>query len=70
MDWMTATWRGAIIVLYFAIATVWVPDFIIGLGVVSDAPAFLRDLVVLVVWGAALGAGIYLLRRTQRQGLI
>lgn len=70
MDWITASWRGAIIVLYFAIATVWLPDFIIGLGAVADASPILRDLLVLVVWGAALGAGLYLLRRAQRQGLI
>jgi hypothetical protein len=70
MDWITASWRGAIIVLYFAIATVWLPDFIISLGAVADASPILRDLLVLVVWGAALGAGSYLLRRAQRQGLI
>lgn len=70
MDWMTAAWRGALIVLYFAIATVWLPDFIISLGAIADASTFLRDAIVLVVWGTALGAGIYLLRRAQRQGLI
>lgn len=70
MEWMTAAWRGTVVVLYFVITTVWLPDFIIGLGAVAEAPAILRDTVILVVWGTALGAGIYLLRRFQRQGLI
>ena len=68
MDWTTAAWRGALIVVYFAVATVWLPDFV--LGFFADAARAIRDLVALVIWGAALGAGMYLLRRFQRQGLI
>lgn len=70
MSWANATGRGLLIVLYFVIATVWLPDLVLGLGFVSEASRFLRDLIGLVVWGAALVAGLYLLRRFQRQGLI
>lgn len=68
MDWATAAWRGAVIVVYFAITTLWLPDVV--LGFFADAARPVRDLVALIIWGAALGAGMYLLRRFQRQGLI
>lgn len=70
MSWANAIGRGLLIVLYFVIATVWLPDFVLGLGFVAEASRFLRDLIALVVWGAALIAGLYLLRRLQRQALI
>ena len=70
MNWTTALWRGILVVLYFVVLTAWLPDKIVTLGAVADASRTLRDLIVLVVWGAALGSGLYLLRRAQRQGHI
>lgn len=70
MSWITAGWKGALVVVYLVIATVWLPDFVLGLGAVADLSRALRDLIVLVIWGAALGAGFYMLRRGQRQGII
>ena len=70
MTWANAIGRGVVVILYFIVATVWLPDFILGLGAVAEASDFLRDLIVLVVWGAALGAGMYGLRRAQERGLI
>lgn len=70
MNWNTALWRGFLIVLYFVILTVWLPDMVLGLGFVASASQNVRDLIVLVVWGSALGAGLYLLRRAQRLGFI
>jgi hypothetical protein len=70
MSWTTAGWRGALVVVYFVVATVWLPDFVLGLGAVADSSRTLRDLIVLVIWAGALGAGMYMLRRYQRQGLI
>ena len=70
VSWSSAVGRGLLIVLYFVIATVWVPDLVLGLSFVAEASRFVRDLVGLLVWGGALIAGLYLLRRAQRQGLI
>lgn len=70
MSWANAIGRGLVIVLYFAFTTVWLPNFVIHLRVVEDAPAMVSDLVVVVVWGGALVAGMYLLRLAQRRGLI
>lgn len=70
MNWITALWRGILVVLYFVVLTAWLPDKIVTLGAVAEASRTLRDLIVLVAWGAPLGAGLYLLRRAQRQGHI
>lgn len=70
MSWTTAWWKGLLVVLYFAVTTAWLPDFVLGLGAVADSSRVLRDLIVLVIWGVALGAGMYLLRRAQREGII
>jgi hypothetical protein len=70
MSWTTAGWKGFLVVLYFVVTTAWLPDFVLGLGAVADSSRALRDLIVLIVWGLALGAGMYMLRRAQRQGII
>jgi hypothetical protein len=70
MTWTNAIGRGVIIVLYFVIATVWLPDFVLSLGAVADASQLMRDLIVVTVWGIALVAGMYLLRQAQRRDLI
>jgi predicted tellurium resistance membrane protein TerC len=57
-------------VLYFIVATVWLPDFVLSLDAVASASETVRDFVVLVVWGGALVAGMYLLRWAQRRDLI
>jgi hypothetical protein len=70
VTWTTALWRGVAVFAYFTITTVWLPDVVISLSAVSDAPGLVRDLIVLIVWGVALGAGMYLLRRAQQRALI
>jgi hypothetical protein len=70
MTWANAIGRGTLIVAYFIVATVWLPDFVLNLGVFAEASEITRDVVVSVVWGGALFAGMFLLRRAQRRGLI
>lgn len=70
MTWKIASLKGLAIVLYFVIATVWLPDFVLRLGFVQTASDLLSDLVVLAVWGAALLGGMWALRIGQRKGLI
>ena len=70
MTWMNAYLRGLLIFAYFLVATVIVPNFVVRLDQIGRASAFVRDIVVLGVWGVGLVAGLYLLRRFQRSGLI
>jgi hypothetical protein len=70
VTWTTASMRAVAIVLYFIIATVWLPDFVLSLGFVESASEFLSDLVVTAVWAVALGGGIVALRIAQQRGLI
>jgi hypothetical protein len=69
LTWLDALGRGAIVVAYFVVATVWLPDFVLGLGFVQEATTLVRDAVTLAIWGIALGVGMYGLRMAQRRGL-
>ena len=70
MSWINAYLRGFIVFAYFLIATVIIPNLVLRLDAVGSASSFAQDLLVLAIWGTGLVAGIYLLRRFQRQGLI
>ena len=70
MTWMNAYLRGLLIFAYFVVATVIIPNIVVRLDVITGASSVVQDLVVLGVWGAGLVAGLYLLRRFQRTGLI
>lgn len=69
MTWIGASLRGLAIVLYFVVATVWLPDFVSRLGFVTGSD-LLGDLVVPAVWGVGLFGGIWMLRIGQRKGSI
>ena len=69
------TWSGAYavalaIVVYFIVATVWLPSWVLGLGLLADLPNLVRDLLGAGVWAVFLGVGIVGLRWGQRAGLI
>jgi hypothetical protein len=68
MSWSGALVLGLLIVGYFVVATVLLPNW--ALRLVSDASRTVRDAMVLVVWGIGFVAGLVLLRRTQARGLI
>jgi len=70
MSWRQGLIRGFVIFLYLALATVWLPDVVLQLDVVAEASVGIRDLVGLLVWGGAFVAGLWMLRRGQRRGLI
>ena len=70
MTWTGAWLRAFAILIYFFVATVWLPDFVLGLGPVTDASEFLRDLVLLAVWGGAFAGGLVVLRRGQKRGIV
>lgn len=70
MTWSGAAWRALSIFIYFVVASVCLPDFIISLDAVAGASAWLRDGLVTLVWVAALFGGLLVLRRMQQRGTI
>jgi uncharacterized membrane protein YkvA (DUF1232 family) len=70
VTWTTASLKAAAIVIYFVLATVWLPDFVLALGFIEDSSDFIGDLIVSAVWSTALLGGIWALRIGQRRGLI
>ena len=70
MSWINAYVRGLLIVAYFVVATVIVPNLVLRLDAVLSASDVIRDLLVLAVWGSGLVAGLWLLRLLQRRGTI
>lgn len=70
MTWQAAAWKGSVIVGYFIVATVWLPDVVLGLSFIQEASNFVRDAVASIVWTGAVLAGLVGLRRAQARGLI
>jgi len=70
MTWPAAAARALSIFVYFVVATVWLPSRVLRIGFIADANSFVEDLVVLIVWGAALSGGMYALRVAQRRKII
>ena len=70
MSWTNAYARGLLIFVYFVVATVIIPNLVIRLDSVARASSVVKDLAVLATWGTGLVAGLYLLWRFQRKGLI
>lgn len=68
MTWANALVRGLGIFLYFAVATVWIPNLVLKL--LADSSNLIQDLSVTLVWAVALGFGMWALRYAQRRGLI
>ena len=70
MTWTRAYGLGIGITLYFVIATIWLPSYVLKLGFVAGAPAVIRDTIGAGVWFVFLAVGFVGLRLAQRRGLI
>ena len=70
MSWIGAIGRGLLIVAFFFVGTVWIPDFVLKLDSIASASSLVSDLVVLVVWGGGFTGGLCLLRLAQRRGFV
>lgn len=70
MTWRQALGRGLLVVVYFAVATVWLPSWLVGLDPVASLPRAVVDLVAAASWAVFLTLGIIGLRRAQRRGWI
>ncbi len=58
------------IVLYFAVAAVWLPSELLGSSLLAGFASDVSDLVVLAVWGFGIGLGMWGLRQAQKRGWI
>jgi len=70
MSWTSAMARGLLIVAYFVIATVWLPDKVASIDAVEAATRVVRDVITAGVWAVTLTVGIWLLRLAQRRGMV
>jgi hypothetical protein len=70
MNWAVAGVAGVAIVIYFALATVWFPSWVLQLPAVAQASRRVADLVGTAAWGVFLGVGMWGLRVAQRRGWI
>jgi Na+-driven multidrug efflux pump len=61
--WRAAYGRAVIVFLYFAVAVVWLPSFIVS----SSTDEGFREIAVTVVWLAAFGGGLWGLVELQRR---
>ena len=65
-----AWWLAVVVFLYFAVATVWLPDYVINEPSLSSMPDLVKDLAASGAWFVALAAGIYSLRILQKRNRI
>jgi len=68
--WARAWWLAIIVFLYFAIGTVWLPDYVINEPTLKSMPGLLKDLAAAGAWFIALAVGIYSLRVLQKRGRV
>ncbi|NNC39850.1 MAG: c-type cytochrome [Acidimicrobiia bacterium] len=68
--WARAWWLAIILFLYFAIGTVWLPDYVINEPALKGMPELVKDLSAAGAWFIALAVGIYSLRFLQKRGRI
>ena len=66
MTWTRAYGIGIGIALYFIVATIWLPSFVLRMSIVASAPSVLRDLIGAGVWSVFLAIGLVALRLAQR----
>ncbi len=70
MSWAGAWLRSVVIVLFFVVATVWFPSWVLKLGPVAELEPALRDIIGTAAWVVPLAVGMWGLRRVQRAGRI
>lgn len=68
--WARAWWLAVIVFLYFAIGTVWLPDYVINEPALKEMPDLIKDLAASGAWFIALAVGIYALRFLQKKGRV
>lgn len=69
-DWPRAWLKAIVIFLFFTVATVILPSFLMEWGPVSRSDRIIQDLIGSGVWFVALVLGLWGLRRGQRERII
>lgn len=69
-SWWMAYGKALLVVLYFVLATVWLPSWVLGIGFVERAAPVLHDLAGAGAWAIAMAVGLWALRRSQARGWI
>ncbi len=69
-DWPRAWLKATVILLFFTIATVVIPSWVLEWGPVSRASRSLQDILGSGIWFVALALGIWGLWRAQRERII
>jgi mono/diheme cytochrome c family protein len=67
---LDAALKGSLIVIYFAVTTVFLPSLLLSTEVMGRLPQGLQDFVATAVWAGALGIGVLGLWWFQRQDRI
>ncbi len=62
--------KAVLIVVYFAVATVWLPSALLRSPLLSGAARAVLDTATVVIWGIFFGIGVAGLRRAQNKGWI
>ncbi len=70
ITWTSAWLKSAVIVVFFAVATMWLPSAVIAFRPVSTAPRIVQDLLASGIWFVALAVGLYGLWWAQRDDRI
>ena len=68
--WAVAYGKAFVILVYFVVATMWLPSWVLGLGPVTRAVPVVHDLIGAAVWLVAMALGLWGLRRSQSEGWI
>jgi hypothetical protein len=68
--WAESGLAGLAIVTYFALATVWLPSWVLRMPAIAQASRSVSDLVGTLVWTVFLLLGMWGLRVAQRRGWI
>lgn len=70
VSWVGAGIRSLLVLLYFAVATVWLPSAVLRVEPVAAASRFWADLIALLAWGVPFGFGLWGLRTLQKRDWI
>lgn len=68
--WPIAVLKALVIVGYFILATVWLPDMVITTKAIAEASTIVRETVVVATWGIGLLVGLVGLHYTHKRGII
>jgi len=70
VSWIVALGKSSAIFVYFVLATVWFPSWVLGIRGIAGATVLIHDLAGIVAWLVPFVFGLWGLRRLQAAGWI